>query len=167
MWRLSWEPTPPEYAEQTGTVSSLLAAACMHGGCRVLLASHPGGAQGAGTIKERVESGDPEPGASSSTTDSFGRCSLTVTHSFESHTSLAYGIDWLRSVPRKDVVSLSDSADERSVAEFGGDGAGVAADAATVSPACTPNNGSKGLISCSFYDRSVFIWRLDAAHATA
>ena len=65
VWRLRWGPPGED-----GRVSSL-AAACMHGGCRVLQLTEPvSEVAGAGYL-------------------------LPVTHTFAEHKSLAYGIDWL------------------------------------------------------------------------
>ena len=171
VWRLSWEPCASASMEEEGAASSLLAAACMHGGCRVLLASDLGSALDAGPIGERAGCGDPVLGTSISPRALRARCSLTVTHSFESHESLAYGIDWLRSVPSDGASPLAGSADQRSAAALAvEDGAGAGSsclDAAAMAPAFRPHNNRKGLISCSFYDRSMYMWRLDAANATA
>lgn len=155
VWRLRWDDSAPAAA---GT-ESLLAAACMHGGCRVLRFKHASDATSPSLSSEAATAGDGGLGVGLGDDAGAGGSSsvepaatLTVEHSFESHGSLAYGIAWLP------LESSSPAAVGTQLEPLPVPGSNCFQPAPRQLFDRRGPTRSRTLISCSFYDRSIYTW---------
>ena len=116
VWRLKWHPDPRH--------SELLAAACMYNGAHVL-------------ALDGLTSASGNPNEDDAIT-------VTPLAHHTGHTSITYGIEWVRRQALPELMRGGDSGG----ATGGSDGTGAASSSTMMT-----------LASCSFYDRTLHLWR--------